>query len=55
MTVYEKLKKQEVNFWIAAKHANDPKMRDLWIHRAREIRDRINLMSIEDASKKVKN
>lgn len=53
MTRYEELKSEKDNFINAAKKAKDKNMVALWEHRAEEVQEKINSLTVAEAEKEI--
>lgn len=53
MTRYEELQEEKNNFLKAAKKASDKNMAALWEHRAGEIQEKINNLTVEEAAREI--
>ena len=51
MTVYESLKRKEEILSEAARRAESPDMKLMWIAKSKELRKKLNEMTIEEAEK----
>lgn len=51
MTVYEKLKKKEEILIEASRRAESQDMKELWFAKAKELKKKLNEMTVEEAQK----
>lgn len=53
MTRYEGLQEKKNNFLKAAKNASNKNMAALWEHRASQIQEKIDNLTVEEAAKEI--
>lgn len=53
MTVYENLKKKEETLRGASLKAESPDMKVMWLAKAKELKKKVNEMTVEEAEKEV--
>ena len=51
MTIYEKLKRKEEILIEAARRAESPEMKLMWLMKSREMQKKISEMTVEEAEK----